>query len=231
MTDGGRQNVYAWVGGPILGMIAWVLLIFIEVMTCVSVLRDRLDAPAFAPIIFGLLGVSFGGGLLLALVQYELSIEGRGLTFRRRRLFSGLLGMQWAERWIPRDNVLAFRLDKNPWSGQKLTIIMDDGTSIGVPGGTNAGSRLELFVSTFQWFSERDPDHKIPERTDAWLLPERRVLVGAMAVAGGIVSALLVGAAVSTKTSVKPGDLVALAVFAAVFAIASLRFLLKKHQE
>jgi hypothetical protein len=210
---------------PKLGLMIWVLIICGEVVAAVSLLRNFPDSQMVASISFGLLGVSFAGGLLVLLTDLEISIEDNGLEFRRRSLLRKFLKKPYTERRIQGQSINSFRVDKSPWTELILTILLDDGSRLrvrGRPANARPDGKFESFVTAFRLFAKTDIGHSILESSDVWQSPIRRALVG------GIVIACGVSAVLFYRASAERNDLIIVAIGAIAIAVQGIRFLLKR---
>src|SRR6266851_1892055 len=134
MSYADQRAAYAWTDASKPGLLAWVLIICGEVVGAVSPLRNHPDSQLLAPLLLGIMGLSFACGLLVLLTRFEISLEDSGLSWRRSSLLNRMLKRPSEKRWISRQSITTFRLDKNPWTEINLTMVLDDGSSFRVRG-------------------------------------------------------------------------------------------------
>jgi hypothetical protein len=219
-----QRNVYAWTEGYKPGATAWAVIVSIVVGLGLISLRNFSDPSALTQDIYLVLGVSLAGGLFLAQIRFEVSIESSDLVFRSRPLFGALLNWPWTERRIPRQSISSFRLGQNAWTEQKtLTIFFDDGSSLGILGQKAFAGfvSFESFVATFRSFFGADSGLRVQDGATVWRLPPQRALVAGVCVACGATMVLAVRELMDQESAM------IVILVALMLAVQGVRFLLK----
>ncbi|MBL8704207.1 MAG: hypothetical protein JNM30_05150 [Rhodospirillales bacterium] len=221
-----QRITYAWTDASKSGLAAWVLVIVVEVAAAVSLLRAYPDSQVAFLVCLGIPGLSLAGGLLLLLNQFEASLEADGLSWRRRSLFDRLRNRPSAELRIPRQSISKFRLDKSPWTELKLTILLIDGSRLGIRGraaSARGDGKFESFLAAFRAFIEVEPNHRIQEGENIWRSPTRRLCIG------GIVGACILLPVLIYMVGIERRDLMIVTIGAIVVGAQGVRFLLQRN--
>lgn len=217
---------YAWTDASKPGLTAWVLVIVSEVAAAVSLLRTYPDSQAAFLICLGVLGLLLAGGLLLLLNRFEVSLEADELAWRQRSLFDRLRNGPPSEHRISRRSIARFRLDKNPWTEVKLTILLVDGSQFGIRGraaSARGDGKFASFLAAFRTFIEVDPNHRIQEGENIWRSPTRRLCIG------GIVGACILLPMLVYMVGIERRDLMIVTIGAIVVGAQGVRFLLQRN--
>jgi hypothetical protein len=223
MTEGTLSSpiTYSWKDGPKIGLVVWILTISAEILGVLALLRAYPDSSVIVPLGLIAVIVTLPGGLAILLRQFEVSLDGEELLWR----YKLLVGREQRTRRIARSEIQAFRIDKNPWTEQKLTVLLADGSALPIRGpaaNVRPDHRFASFVASFRSFAAGNPQHVIEERANVWRSPMRRISIFAIVIA----SLALAGYSYSASSARRDLIIVSIAVFV---AFQGSRFLWKRE--
>jgi hypothetical protein len=215
---------YRFINMSIVGLAIWALTVCAEVVVSISWLRDHGISPGVQTVLWTVFGLTFAC-LLLFFSMTDISLSPDTLSWRRRTAAFWLLRIQPSEGGIRRSDIKAFRMDRDPWNGQTMTLLLHSGPAFAIPEGgreDEVENKFDSFVCAFRAFAISDSSHKIPELENIWQSSSRRVAIGIVSVT----TALL---AVSTFFLMKIGTgQLAIVFCTAGISFLGLRFLLKR---
>ena len=216
------QITYSWMDGSKIGLGAWILTILAEILGLLALLRTYPDSSIIVPLGLIVVIVTLLGGLVILIRRFEVSLDGKELLWR----YKLVVGQEQRARRIARNEIEAFRIDKNPWTEQKLTVVLADGSALPIRGparNARPDGRFDSFLASFRSFAAADPQHVIEEHPNIWHSALRRSSIFAVVIASLTVAGYCLLASSGRR------DLFIVAIAAVFVAFQGTRFLWKRE--